>query len=310
MKNHNVSIVIPAYKDWKSLHDCLVSCDQYVADNHEILILNDASPEFDFEVNILNFIGGKTKFRYYKNDQNLGFVKTCNKALEIISDKNDVLLLNSETLSLREGFLEEMIFCLYVSERHGACCPRSNNATIFSIPFLFHGDPRSDDYIEKSFSAWKNIKSILPRYHVTPTGVGFCLLIKRQLIINFSLFDEVYLAGYNEENDFCSRINRFGYSTISVNHAFVFHLETKSFSSREKFLLEKRNSKLLESRYPEYKNSVSYYIDWDLPVTERFADLLGCVYGRKKVLFDLTRLVSIQNGTSEHVLSLLDALLL
>lgn len=306
-KNHNVSVIIPVYKDWKSLSDCLISCDQYIDDRHEIWVVNDGSPEDGIEEKILNFLRGKTKFKYHKNKQNLGFVKTCNSALGIVSKANDILLLNSDTV-VTEGFLEEMLACLYASERHGVCCPRSNNATILSIPLLFNGSRTDDTYSDTSFSVWKNIKDKLPKYHVIPTGVGFCMLIKRQMIVNFGLFDEIYLTGYNEENDFCSRINRFGYSVVSANHAYVFHLETKSFSKKQKIILEKRNREILNTRYPEYQNAVSYYLDWDMPSFERFADLLGGAYQKKRVLFDLTRFISIQNGTSEHVLSLLEAL--
>ncbi len=306
-KPPKVTIIIPAYKDWESLCTCLTSCDRHVNHPHEIIVVNDASPEDGFEQKIKDFIHGKQKFRHYLNEENLGFVKSCNKGVELATSDNDILLLNSDT-EVTSGFLEEMLFCLYDSDRHGVCCPRSNNATLVSVPFFYTGSRHDKGYPALSFSAWQNIKGFMPRHHVIPTGQGFCMLIKRQLITNFGLFDEIYRAGYNEENDFCCRINRHGYSAVAANHAFVFHLETKSFSAEQKNLLESRNRKILDQRYPEYENAVSYYFNWDTPAFERFADIAGGCYAKKKVLFDLTRLISQRNGTSEHVLSLLEAL--
>jgi GT2 family glycosyltransferase len=60
------------------------------------------------------------------------------------------------------------------------------------------------------------------------------------VIENFGLLDERYGRGYNEENDFCSRINRFGYSAIRANRAYVFHHESQSFGEDKK-KLEKQN---------------------------------------------------------------------
>jgi len=302
-----VTIIIPAYKDWASLCACLTSCDRHVKSSHEIIVINDASPEVGFEQRIKEFIHGKQKFRYYLNGENLGFVKSCNKGVELATSGNDILLLNSDT-EVTSGFLEEMLFCLYASDRHGVCCPRSNNATLVSVPFFYTGSRHDKGYPALSFSAWQNLKGFLPRHHVIPTGQGFCMLVKRQLVTNFGLFDEIYRAGYNEENDFCCRINRHGYSAVAANHAFVFHLETKSFSAEQKNLLESRNRKILDKRYPEYESAVFYYFNWDTPAIERFADIAGSCYAKKKVLFDLTRLISQRNGTAEHVLSLLEAM--
>ena len=307
LRNKKVTIIIPVYKDWVSLNKCLISCDKYIEDIHEVLVINDASPEVGLEENIKNFIQGKLKFKYHKNQENLGFVKTCNKGVETALEGNDILLLNSDT-EVTEGFLDEMIACLYESERHGVCCPRSNNATIFSLPLFYSASVSPKDDPSISFSAWQKIKDLMPRFHVVPTGIGFCMLIKRQLVINFGLFDEIYLVGYNEENDFCARINRYGYSVVAANRAFVYHLETKSFTKKQKILLEKRNRKILDDRYPEYETAVSYYLNWDTPVAERFADLMGQCYPKKKVLFDLSRLACSRNGTTEHALALLEAL--
>ena len=152
------------------------------------------------------------------------------------------------------------------------------------------------------------MRDALPRFHVVPTAVGFCMLIKRSIISNFGLFDEIYGRGYNEENDFCCRLNRLGYSVVACNRAYVFHFESASFTQRDKQALERRNRDILCTRYPEYPSAVSSYIRWEMDPRDHFADLLGGCYARKRILYDLSRLIPLYNGTTEYALSLLSAL--
>lgn len=97
----------------------------------------------------------------------MGFVKTCNRAVfELDKTDHDILLLNSDT-EVTEGFLEEMQSVLYLSERHGAVCPRSNRATFLTVPIN-----ATDISPEESYQIFQNIKNHLSRYNVIPTGVG------------------------------------------------------------------------------------------------------------------------------------------
>ena len=145
---------------------------------------------------------------------------------------------------------------LHLHEKHGVVSPRSNNATIFSIPH----------------AAWNQVRHLLPRYQVMPTAVGFCMLIKAEILDRFPLFDEIYSPGYNEENDFICRINRYGYSALAANWAYVFHHESSSFGSR-RAKLEEAHRRILLFRYPEYERKVADYERFHKDPVERFAAL-------------------------------------
>src|SRR5688572_29617210 len=129
----SVTIVVPVYGDWPSLEQCIASLKQFVSGPHKVMLVNDCGPEVELmETNILKAIKDKEMFEYYRNPENQGFVKTCNRAaFELDTSGNDILLLNSDTV-VTEGFLEEMVGVLYASDKHGCVCPRSNNATIAS----------------------------------------------------------------------------------------------------------------------------------------------------------------------------------
>ncbi|MCI6553151.1 MAG: glycosyltransferase [Lachnospiraceae bacterium] len=300
----NVTVVVPVYKDWSTLKLCIDSLKEWVQGSHQVFFINDMGPEWeDLEKRIRSAIKGLDHFHYFKNDSNLGFVKTCNRAvLELDQTGNDILLLNSDT-KVTEGFLEEMSRVLYLAEKHGVVCPRSNNATLLTVPVKNNLGHLLEP--EKSYGVYRQVRELLPEYMPIPTGVGFAMLIKRRLINEFGLFDEIYGRGYNEENDFCMRVNQYGYNIVMANRAFVFHYEGRSFGSA-KAELDERNSAVLRERYPHYPVIVEQYFNRDMDPVDYYADLL-CegVYEKKRVLFSLYELPSAFNGTAEYGLSLL-----
>lgn len=303
--NKPVTVVVPVYKDWNSLMLCLESLKLYLSTEHKVIIINDMSNEHEYlENNILQSISNEKNFEYYRNPCNMGFVKTCNRAVfELDKTNNDILLLNSDT-QVTNGFLEEMLSVLYITEKHGVVCPRSNNATLLSIPINYSKNRK--EIIEKSYKCFKSVKDKMPRYSVIPTAVGFCMLIKRDVVKNFLLFDEEYGLGYNEENDFCMRINQYGYSSIMANRAFVYHFESKSFGEKKKNEQDEKNSRLLLERYPYYLRLIDNYFSKEIHPIDYFADLIDdSFYNKKKILFSLYNLPPHFNGTAEYGLSLL-----
>lgn len=300
-----VTVVIPVYDDWNTLSKCIESLKKYLDKRHKVLIVNDIGPQWEvLEKNIQSKISGLDNYFYEKNPENMGFVKTCNRAvLELDQTGNDVLLLNSDT-EVTENFLEEMLDVLYVTEKHGVVCPRSNCATIFTIPV--NKDASIDLSPECSYKVYQKVKELLPRYNVMPTGVGFAMLIKRDLISTYGLFDEKYSPGYNEENDFCMRINQYGYSVIAANRAFVYHYESKSFGSKRNEL-DLKHSEYLVKKYPYYPTIVRMYQNLLMDPVEHFADLIGGLYHKKRILIDLFEVPSAFNGTAQYGLFFLNS---
>lgn len=302
----NVTIIIPVYKDWSTLKLCIESLKVCVDNRHKVLLVNDMSDEGEqLEKNIKEAIEGFDNFHYFRNSENIGFVKTCNRAVfELDQTDNDILLLNSDT-QVTDNFLEEMLTILYKCEKHGVVCPRSNNATILTVPIKNNDDRNVTP--EESYRCYQSVKGLLPEYTVIPTGVGFCFLIKRNLIQMYGLFDEAFGMGYNEENDFCMRINQYGYNVAIANKAYVFHFDAKSFGTR-KNALELKNGAILKERYPYYEPIVNRYFNKEINPVDYFADLIDDkFYQKKRLLFSLYALPCAYNGTAEHGLSLLKA---
>ncbi|EOS23719.1 hypothetical protein C804_05408 [Lachnospiraceae bacterium A4] len=299
----SVTVVIPVYKDWNTLEKCLGSLKKYLDCRHKVVIVNDMGPDWELmETKISESIIGFENFYYDRNLQNMGFVKTCNRAVkELDTTDNDVLLLNSDT-EVTEGFLEEMLDVLYLYEKHGVVCPRSNNATILTMPVKNNMGKLLDEKV--SYSVFCQMKDKLPRFSIIPTGVGFAFLIKRELIDKFGLFDEKYGLGYNEENDFCMRINQYGYNVVMSNRSYVYHFESKSFGDA-KNELDINNRKTLIKRYPYYDSIVQKYFNHNIDPIEYFADLIvDSVYEKKRILFSLYEVPAAYNGTAQYGLTI------
>jgi GT2 family glycosyltransferase len=290
-----VTIVIPAFGAASQLERCLESLAQHAPRDCPVLVADDATPDGSV-ADVAKPFESRLRLSYVKRERNLGFVENCNDAIRsVLPSGHDVLLLNSDT-RVTEGFLEEMWSVLYLHEKHGAVSPRSNNATIFSVP-ISGGLPPAESY-----RLWMSIRDLLPRYQVMPTAVGFCMLIKNVVLRQLGVFDPVYSPGYNEENDFVCRINRHGYSAVAAHRAFVFHDESSSFGARRREL-ERRNRELLIERYPEFVRKVSQHLRYGVDPVDHFAPLWR--EHRPSILIDLFHLPAKHSGTSELALNLL-----
>ncbi len=255
-----VTIVAPVYADWPAIAECIAALKEHVDQKrHTVMFVNDCGPEVELiEKNVKAAIRG-TNFLYFRNPKNLGFVGVCNRAvLELDKTKNDIMLLNSDAKPTA-GFVEEMLAVLYDSDQHGAVSPRSNNATIATVPLSAASQKGIDP--QESYRQFQLLKSQLPRYNQIPVAHGFCMLIRRSLITKYGLFDTIFGRGYGEEVDFCLRIAKHGYTCQLSNRAYVFHLEARSFTPEVKAKLLEVNNKIVWERYPNYRQSVRDYME-------------------------------------------------
>src|SRR5208282_598546 len=103
---------------------------------------------------------------------------------------------------------------------------------------------------------WNEIAAIALRENSgrlvdVPTGHGFCLLIKQEILTRIPHLNEAYGKGYGEENELCLRSADLGWRHVAALGAFVEHRESVSFGS-ERAALVKKNLAYLEGIFPEY----------------------------------------------------------
>lgn len=277
-------MVIPVYGDLPSLERCVVSVlDTVDTTVDSVLLVNDCGPDADtIERRLTELIAGRDGVRYERNDTNLGFVGACNRAaLELDSTTNDILLLNSDTV-VTSGWLDELGAVLHDRADHGIVCARSTNATIASLPFRLR-DPATPRTMDRSKATLDAVRDELPRYSYPPVAMGFCFLIRRELITEHGLFDEVFAPGYGEENDFCLRMDQHGYRSVMAHHVLVEHEGARSFLSARRAKLRADHERILVERHPDYPARVRDYLWAGIDPVDAFADVLAAPPGPRHV---------------------------
>jgi GT2 family glycosyltransferase len=240
-----------------------------------VLLLNDCGPDAEaIERSLLALIGDREGFRYERNAGNLGFVGACNRAvLELDDSGNDALLLNSDTVTT-PGWLDELGAVLHDDPSHGVVCARSTNATIASLPHRLH-DPSSPRTLERSSRVSEVLRDRLPRYSYPPVAMGFCFLVRRDLVDRFGLFDEVFAPGYGEENDFCLRMSAEGFRSVMAHRVLIAHEGARSFQDARRARLRAEHERILTARHPDYTRRVRDYLWCGVDPVDAFADVLA-----------------------------------
>ncbi|WP_336492283.1 glycosyltransferase [Methylobacterium nigriterrae] len=307
-------IIIPLYRGVELIAELFANLGDMAEEinelNAEVLLVNDSPDDPELAAALLpamQALGNRVEARLLVNPRNLGFIQTANRGLERARESgSDALLLNSDAL-LTRGSLRELRAVSRSDPLIAVVSPRSNNATICNSPYdrRFRAYDRAD-----ALAAHQRILKHLPRTTYVPTAVGFCLYIRGIVLQEFGLLDEVYGAGYNEENDFIMRCGRRGYRAVMANRAFVHHLGSVSFeqSGEGRSPREKKNREILDERYPEYAPAIERYFEG----TEYLSQLLcsGLIPdrdGKISVHFDCMHIGAYHNGTFEHAKKLLAA---
>ena len=242
-------VVLPVFGNVKLAIECLRSfAPEARGASDRVIVVNDRGPE-SMQVDTAlrrELATYPDSFRLVTNSGNLGLVETLNAALGSVNVENyDVLLVNSDVV-VTPGAISEMRRILRGDDSTGIVCPRSDNASLASIPHLA-GLSRAD--ASREFARWGAKE---PESTTVPVAVGFCMVVRGELFREFGFFDTVFSPGYGEENDFSMRIRPGGWRTALANRAFAFHVGGASFGRDRAAELQLRNELVFRRRYPRY----------------------------------------------------------
>lgn len=297
----SVDIAIPVY-DAKSLTlRCIDSVIDSLPNNpsiHDIVVIYDAGPD-DTLLEALQQKAREHPIVLLVHEVNQGFVRSANRAMTYC-DSRDVLLLNSDT-QVSGNWLERLADAAYSADDVGTVTPFSNNAEICSWPLLCQDNSLPADCtladVDQAFSplAGETIE--------LPTGVGFCMYIRRDCLQRTGLFnDELFGAGYGEENDFCRRAAALGMKNLLACDVFVFHQGGASFGEQKRARLE-RALEILDRLHPDYAGLVAAHIHQDPARRWRFvAELTLMRNSGRPLILHVSH--GIGGGTDKHVVEL------
>lgn len=220
----------------------------------ELIVVDDASPDPVLAAD-LRELAAQGLVSLLVNDTNLGFVRSANRGLVLHADR-DVVLLNSDTHVFGD-WLDRLLAVLHGASRIATVTPLSNSATILSYPIALreNSEPGLDYAALDRICAQIDAKPV-----ELPTGIGFCMAIKRKCIDEIGGFDAAEFGrGYGEENDFCRRSAAKGWRHAAAPNVFVWHRGGGSFAEQREKLVAAAQL-LLEHRHPGYGAMVLDFI--------------------------------------------------
>ncbi len=230
-------IIIPVWNEKALTVKCIDSIRQNTHFPYRILIIDNGSdPETS---RYLKELTNKNPdlINLKRNDENLGFPKAVNQGIAL-SDAPYLCILNNDT-EVYNGWLTEMIRVAESSADIGIVNPASNNLG------RKYTQPTSEDY---------------GKYIEMSVCIGFCMLIKREVVDKIGKLDEIYSPGNFEDTDFSRRAVKAGYRCVMARGAYVYHVQNTGFKKRkdwdEKF---KRNLDIFNERWGRVKR-IAYII--------------------------------------------------
>lgn len=255
-----VDVIVPVYRNAALTRRCIASAlTAKCGTPFQITVIDDCSPEPALSADLHN-MAELGWIRLLINENNRGFVASANLGM-CQHPERDVVLLNSDT-EVYDGWLDLLRNCAYSRPNVASVTPLSNNATICSYPRFLHDNPYPLEI------AYPEIARLAAAVNVgcaveTPTAVGFCMYLRREVIDTIGVFNEkLFGKGYGEENDWCQRAIRAGYKNLIAADVYVRHFGAASFQG-EKGKRIAHAMKILARIHPTYHEQVRNFIDSD-----------------------------------------------
>lgn len=294
-----VDVVIPVFKGLdetrRALESVLRTIDQ---DWARIIVINDASPEPEITAYLRDLREQCPHIILLENDRNLGFVATVNRGMNYDVDR-DILLLNSD-VEVAGDWLHRLREAAYHNKKVASITPFANNATIFSFPDfcsdnnLPFGMPLTE--IDACFAALFGPDDVIP----VPTTMGHCMYINRQCLEEIGLFDvDTFGHGYGEENDWCQRAEKAGWSNLHLANCFVYHAGSVSFGAQQQSRSDRAQA-LLAKKHPQYAGDVARYLEAD-PAREKRGRALLSLIAERRLPIALMVSHNMGGGAQQHV---------
>jgi len=292
-----VDVIVPVYGGKQESIECIESAVSTLPSWAQLIVINDASPEPELTEWLREQAINK-EFLLIENDENLGFVATVNRGMKL-HPQRDILLLNSD-VEVANDWLQRIHDAAYSLDKVGSITPFSNNATICSFPkfcednALFMG--LNVRQLDEHFSLLGKENNLIE----IPTGVGFCMYIRRDCLDEVGYFDvETFGKGYGEENDWCQRAAKAGWPNFHQLNVFVYHKGGVSFAD-EQNTRKTRALELLTKLHPNYTKDVMDFIAND-PAKKARSEILIRILASREITKILLVSHKMGGGVNTHV---------
>ncbi|MCT4619642.1 MAG: glycosyltransferase [Marinisporobacter sp.] len=212
------SIVILTYNQLHYTKLCIDSIRKYTDKNtYELIVIDNHSTD-----GTPQWLKEQEDIQCILNEKNLGFPKGCNQGIKMATGDN-VLLLNNDVI-VTPNWLTNLNKCLYSDEAIGAVGAVTNYCSYYqTIPTHYKNQTEMITFAQKN-----NISTPL-KWEERLKLIGFCMLIKKEIVEKVGLLDERFSPGNFEDDDYSLRIKKAGYQLFLCKDAFIHHFGHTSF---------------------------------------------------------------------------------
>ena len=250
-------VIIPVYRGREQTLACIDTVLATIDKTARVIVVDDATEDVELAA-ALDALAAEGRLTLLRNSENQGFVASVNRGMAL-HPAHDVVLLNSDTLVF-DDWLTRLRAAACSAATVGTVTPLSNSGSIASYPHALGAAIDVEDgpalhALAASTHSGRRVS--------IPVGVGFCLYLRRDCLIDVGAFDAaVFALGYGEETDFCLRARRRGWSHQLAADVYVYHAGGASFGGRRTALLD-RSQRLINLRHPGYDAFIASFLNAD-----------------------------------------------
>jgi GT2 family glycosyltransferase/tetratricopeptide (TPR) repeat protein/2-polyprenyl-3-methyl-5-hydroxy-6-metoxy-1,4-benzoquinol methylase len=211
------SIIVVTHNQLHYTRQCLESLRFRTDEPFELIVVDNGSTDGS-----VDYLRAQPEITLISNPDNRGFPAAANQGMQYARGQQ-VLLLNNDTI-LTTGWLRRMLDALHSDPKIGMVGPLSNSVSGPQEIAVSYSDLASLDGF-----AWEQGRQHAGEYVDLERLVGFCLLIRREVVDTIGVLDERFGVGNFEDDDYCRRAQHAGYRTVVACDSFVHHFGSRTF---------------------------------------------------------------------------------
>ena len=213
----DVSIVIPVYGNCNLTLHCLKSLAA-INDGHsvEIIVVDDAST--DASGDVLSALSG---VHYLRNEENLGFLRTCNRGAAEARGRY-VMLLNNDTL-VQDGTIDALVRTFEEHANVGLVGAKLyfDDGSLQEAGGIVFSDGSAMNYGRGEDPRRPEFNYVRDTDYCSGAAIMLPLALWREL----GGFDNYYVRAYYEDTDLAMRVRTAGYRVLYQPFARIVHSE-------------------------------------------------------------------------------------
>jgi Predicted glycosyltransferases len=294
-----VIIIILNWNGKENTINCLEALKLTTYPNYEIIVVDNGSTDGSIKY----FKDHYPEIKLVENKENLGFAEGNNVAIrEVLARKETkyIALLNNDTI-VEPDWLEKLVNALEHDKNIGSCQPKilslSNPDTIDAVGI----------YVSKDGAAYQegHNEKDLGQYGKTTEVFGVCAgaaLYRVKMLNQIGIFDKDFFA-YYEDVDLAIRSRLFGWKSICVPQAVIYHIHSATLgndSPFKKYLLERNSYYYVFKSLPRkvivrfliWKARLIFFTLFDLTRNKKFNLIKSMIKGNLAALENLPMIIS------------------